>query len=245
MTSPAIPVTDHLAEAFRRLVRTVDALPDEAWAGPSLLPGWTRGHVVAHLALNAEGLAGALVGVAEGEAVPMYASDQQRDDDIDALAAAGPAELRDRLFAGATRFTDALALMVAHAAETPGLGETLIDRTPAGTRRFPAHQVAWMRLREVEIHHADLGLDYSPADWPHDFAMALVSDAVQRQPDTLRATLVATDVEGTWLVGDGTTAGPTVVGPVAGLAWWLTGRPPHRAAEVTSDDGELPGIGAW
>ena len=57
----------HLLEsATRRLVRSVDAMTDDQFAEPSLLPGWTRGHVVAHLTLNAEGLAGALEGVHEG-----------------------------------------------------------------------------------------------------------------------------------------------------------------------------------
>jgi maleylpyruvate isomerase len=49
-----------LPEATQRLVRTVDRLDDEALAAPSGLPGWTRGHVVAHLALNAEGMAAVL-----------------------------------------------------------------------------------------------------------------------------------------------------------------------------------------
>ena len=57
-----------------RLVRTVDAITDDQWRQPSLLPGWTRAHVVAHLTLNAEGLSGALEGVHEGRPVPMYAS---------------------------------------------------------------------------------------------------------------------------------------------------------------------------
>ena len=49
-----------LPEATQRLVRTVDGLDDDALAAPSGLPDWTRAHVVAHLALNAEGLASVL-----------------------------------------------------------------------------------------------------------------------------------------------------------------------------------------
>ena len=85
-----------LPAADRALVRTVDGLDDEAWAAPSLLPGWTRAHVLAHLALNAEGLAGVLDGARRGRPQPMYASAEARDGDIEDLAAAGPAELRDR-----------------------------------------------------------------------------------------------------------------------------------------------------
>jgi maleylpyruvate isomerase len=42
------------------LIRTVDALGADELAAPSLLPGWTRAHVVAHLALNGTALAGVL-----------------------------------------------------------------------------------------------------------------------------------------------------------------------------------------
>ena len=80
----------------RRLVRSVDTMPDSSGRQPSLLPGWTRAHVVAHLTLNAEGLAGALEGVHEGRPVPMYRSQEARDTDI---AAAG----RDPRDLGAAR----------------------------------------------------------------------------------------------------------------------------------------------
>ncbi len=46
---------EELAAATRRLIRTVDGMAETAYAEPSLLPDWTRGDVVAHLALNAEG----------------------------------------------------------------------------------------------------------------------------------------------------------------------------------------------
>ena len=236
MTTTTSSLTDPLDLPSRRLIRTVDALPEHAWPAPSLLPGWTRAHVVAHLALNAEGLAGAVVGVLEGRPVTMYPSAERRDTDIDELGAAGPAAIRDRLFGATTVIREALAALAAE----PTLSETLIDRTPGGTRRFHAGQVAAMRLREVEIHHVDLDAGYSPADWPLDFARALVEGGVKRQP--VEATLVATDLDRTWTCGG--PGGPTVTGPACGLAWWLTGRAPYPGVELTSDDGVLPGIEA-
>ena len=74
---------------------------------PSGLPDWTRAHVVAHLALNAEGLASVLTSRIEGEPTSMYRSDEARDGDIDDLAAADRAELRDRFLAGTTLVVDA------------------------------------------------------------------------------------------------------------------------------------------
>src|SRR4051812_13210236 len=98
-----------LDSAAVALNRTVDGLSAADLAAPSLLPGWSRGHVVAHLALNGFALAAVVDGVARGETVAMYESDEQRDAEVDELAGAEPAELRDRLFAATTAFSDAVA----------------------------------------------------------------------------------------------------------------------------------------
>ena len=71
MTLPIDEQLDHVHEATQRLVRGVDALADTAYAEPSLLPDWSRGHVVAHLALNAEGLAGVLIGARHRDRRPV------------------------------------------------------------------------------------------------------------------------------------------------------------------------------
>ena len=61
-----------------------------------------------------------------------------------------------------------------------------------------------------------------------------------RNPATRPLRVRPTDVGRTWTFDEG---GPTVSGTAADLAWWLTGR--GDGAGLTSDDGELPGIGAW
>ena len=155
-------VVTALADATNRLVRTVDAMDDEQYAEPSLLPGWTRAHVVAHLALNAEGLGGAVHGVNIGEPAPMYQSNDARDADIEEVAALPPAQLRDRLLASAGLFADA----VAHLSEEGWADE--IERVPGGMR-LSVHSIPARRRTEVEIHHADLGLAYTSDDWPGDF----------------------------------------------------------------------------
>ena len=81
-----------LPDATQRLVRTVDRLDDKALAAPSGLPAWTRAHVVAHLALNAEGMAEVLHSRIEGRPTTMYRSDEARSGDIEELAAADRAE---------------------------------------------------------------------------------------------------------------------------------------------------------
>src|SRR4051794_11014829 len=63
MTSAPQHLADLLPDAAQRVTRTVDGLRADDWSAASLLPGWTRAYVVAHLARNAEGMARALRGV--------------------------------------------------------------------------------------------------------------------------------------------------------------------------------------
>jgi maleylpyruvate isomerase len=229
-----ISKTELLRESTQRLVRTVDSLPDPAFGEPSGLPAWTRAQVVAHLILNAEGLADALTGLVQGEPTPMYRSQDARDEDIDKLGAAEPSELRDRLLAATTQFADAVA-----AVPEDSWG-TEIERVPGGPV-FRAGAVPGMRLREVEIHHADLDAGYTRADWPPEFATLLLDSMAKRGAWTEPFRVHPTDVEGTWAFGEG---GPTVTGAAADLGWWLTGR--GSGEGLTSDSGgELPGIGSW
>ena len=225
--------TELLHESTQRLVRTVDSLPDAAFAEPSGLPDWTRAHVIAHLALNAEGLAGALTGLVQGEPTPMYGSPESRDADIAELAGAEPAVLRSRLLGATTDFADAVAGVPDDAGGRP------IERVPGGLT-FKAGAATGMRLREVEIHHADLAAGYSRADWSLAFAVLLLEAMAKRGAGSEPFSVRPTDVEGTWTFGEG---GPTVSGTAADAGWWLTGR--GSGDGLTSDNGELPGIEAW
>lgn len=47
---------DDVAHATAALIDTVESLPEGAQFEPSLCAGWTRGHVLTHLARNAEAL---------------------------------------------------------------------------------------------------------------------------------------------------------------------------------------------
>ena len=233
MSLPIDEQLDHVHEATQRLVRGVDALADTAYAEPSLLPDWSRGHVVAHLALNAEGLAGVLIGVRHGEGVPMYASREARNRDIEELATARPGVVRDRLLAATTAFHQA-----AHG--VPGdAWATRFEWSPGGPS-FSAFASVGMRWREVEIHHADLGAGYDRGQWPAPFAVHVIERLGKRLAETSSFTARAVDLERSWSFGDG---GPTVSGSAADLAWWLTGR--GAGDGLTSDSDELPRIEAW
>ena len=238
MTPPHNPAADldALHQSEQRALLTVDSLTPDQFAEPSVLPGWARAHVVAHLALNAEGMARALDGLAHRLDVPVYDSTDARDADIDELAQADPAEIRERVFAAGQQLRDAFAALDADH------WDGAVPRVPDG----PLWQVATIpeiRRREVEIHHADLDAGYGPADWPDDFRVELLDlVTVDRldDPDSPPFTVRATDAVRTWSVG---AESPVVEGSSADLGWWLVGR--GRGEGLTCDNGELPTLGPW
>ena len=98
MTSDVQSAIEALRDATARLETAVQQCRTdngpEAFAAPSLLPGWSVGHVVTHLARNADGLRRVLVGAKVGQLLQPYDSPQARSADIEQ---------------GATRSTDSIA----------------------------------------------------------------------------------------------------------------------------------------
>jgi maleylpyruvate isomerase len=84
-------------DATQRMLKTAGTLSDDEVMQPSLLPGWTRGHVLARLAGNAEALRNLLIWARTGVRTPAYASQQARDEAIEAGAGRTAAELLDQL----------------------------------------------------------------------------------------------------------------------------------------------------
>lgn len=218
-----------ILEATDRYLTTVAALTDEDLRGPSVLPGWSRGHVVAHVALNAHGLARALRGLRMGTPVAVYDSNEQRDADIETYAAGSATELAGMTQMACLRIAGELNLLKA-------VGS--VERTPGG-QVLTVVDVVEMRWREVEIHHADLGLAYSPADWPADFASYLLEEAALDRGEEVRLTLHAQDIGKTFRVGPG---GHGVAGTAGALAWWLVGR---GSGDDLVSTRPLPTLGAW
>jgi maleylpyruvate isomerase len=220
--------------ADQRLVRTVDALGTDDLGTPSLLPGWSRAHVVAHLALNGEGLAGVLEAAARGEQQPMYVSPEARDSDIEELANAEVSELRERFLGSTHRFEQAAAAMP----DDRWTGR--FERTPGGPT-ISVGSAPLMRLREVEIHHADLGAGYSAGDWPEAFDVVLI-ESMTRRPYPRPFRVLARDLARSWEFGKGDPVA-NVTGDASALAWWLTGR--GAGTDLTVDQDRLPEVPPW
>jgi maleylpyruvate isomerase len=100
-----------LDRADARLLKTVEGYDDTAISGPSLLPGWTRGHVVTHLARNADSYVNLLTWARTGVETPQYPHPVRREVDIDAGAVRPPAEQLADLRAATERFAAAIRQM--------------------------------------------------------------------------------------------------------------------------------------
>ncbi|GAA4402369.1 maleylpyruvate isomerase family mycothiol-dependent enzyme [Fodinibacter luteus] len=194
-----------------RLLATARALDDAA--APSLCEGWTRGHVLTHLARNADGLSALVRSAVDGTGETMYASPQARDDDIEAGAARPLHELVADVEASAGSLAQVLPRL------GPGHAEQRLERTP-GEFLVKAKNIPFMRLREVVYHHVDLDAGFTFAGVEPDLLRAFIAEEVRR----LRALDPAPDLtlrtpEGDeWTVGVGTAS---VTGSPAALLAWL------------------------
>jgi maleylpyruvate isomerase len=169
-------LSDQIDDATQRLLGTARQLTDPALHEPSLLPGWTRGHVLAHLCRGADAMRNLLAGARAGQDRPAYASAQAREDGIEQGAGRAAAELMADLAASAM----ALRTVVR---DLPG-GAWEYQVQVLGSARFPATGVLTRRLVEVELHHADLGSGYTPADWPASFTGLDLPEPMRGQRDS-------------------------------------------------------------
>jgi maleylpyruvate isomerase len=236
MTESYLPDSD-LAEinaATERLLATARGLTDADLTGPSLLPGWTRGHVLAHISRNADGLCNLLAWAATGVETPQYVSRASRDADIEAGAGRGLAEQLDDLQSSAARFDKAVN-------DVPAGNWDVMVRWTAGNER-PARAILASRLREVEIHHVDLAAGYSPADWSGEFADDLLTKVIPAfvARDMTPVVLTSTDSGQNWEIGS---RGVRVSGTTSDLLAWLIGRS-HGDALVV-EGGPLPVPPPW
>jgi maleylpyruvate isomerase len=93
----------------------IDQLSDDDLSAPSGVPDWTRAHVVAHLARNADALVNLLTWARTGVETPMYPSREVRDAGIRTTAEQLPEELRADYAAAGARLAVAIETMPASA----------------------------------------------------------------------------------------------------------------------------------
>jgi maleylpyruvate isomerase len=229
------------AAATARLSAAVAELDDLAVRGPSLLPGWTRGHVITHLARNADALVNLLSWARTGVESPMYASRADRDAAIEEGAKRGYLLLAEDLDAACARFAEAAknlpdtawSARLSHAS-----GATIV-----------ASSIPWLRMREVWFHLVDLDVGVGFEDVPDELLEELIDDVVRQydgRDDVPALTVETTLPDGrqrSWLVAsnaDSRPESPAVSGPGPALLAWLTGR--STGSGLT---GVLPDLPRW
>ena len=229
MTAPQ-ETLDRWADGERLFATALGRLTDEELDRPSLLPGWDRRHVLAHVARNADALRNLLTWARTGVETPMYPSREARDARIAETATLDGPRLRTELVAATARFADAVRGL-------PGPAWAAYVGTLLG-RSVPATEVPWMRCIEVVVHAVDLDAGVGFADVPEDVQAAICEEVLaswERRGETPDVVVFAGDRE--W--GSGAVA---VSGPLPAVTGWLTGR--SRGEDLTAD-GDLPELPRW
>ncbi|MGQ0468105.1 MAG: maleylpyruvate isomerase family mycothiol-dependent enzyme [Sporichthyaceae bacterium] len=223
----------------QRVIDAVKRLDETALRAPSGLPDWSRGHVVTHIARNAEALVNLIMVAADGRPRPMYPSQDARDEAIGAGSSRPGPELVADLVATADRYL--------WASRELGNERWTNEVTLMNGRNVPAYWALGARMREVEFHHVDLATGYLPERWSSAFVTPClneISRAMSGRPGMPAVKLQSTDSEGpdSWtVVGEGTPI--TLFGPRTSLLAWLTGRSNGEDLSHTAE--ELPRVPAW
>ncbi|WP_285242231.1 maleylpyruvate isomerase family mycothiol-dependent enzyme [Pseudarthrobacter sp. fls2-241-R2A-127] len=214
--------------------RKLNELSDADLDGDSLLPGWSRRHVVAHVGYNARAVARLVEWAATGVETPMYPSVEVRNHEIDFGATLSPIALRNL-------FDHSAVHLNVEWRDLPADNWHHKVKTVQG-RVVPAEETVWMRTREVWVHAVDLHNGATFKDIPAPVLARLLTDitGAWHARGTDKGLLIK--VDGTGLsFGDTTADSPTVVsGSLAAIAQWATGRGTDGTTATHDDESTTP-----
>jgi len=166
-------LSDQIDQATQRLLDVARVITEPDLRVPSLLEGWTRAHVLAHLARNADATRRVLGGVRTGQDRPAYPSAQARQSQIEESATQPAKDLMNDV-------ADSAMALRTVARQLPGdrwqVPVRILDAAP-----FPAAQLLTRRLVEVELHHCDLGVGYGADRWPIAFTALELPEPMRSQ----------------------------------------------------------------
>ncbi|WP_116248567.1 maleylpyruvate isomerase family mycothiol-dependent enzyme [Nocardiopsis sp. FIRDI 009] len=224
-------LTRRVARSHARVTEFCDALGDDRVIGVSALPGWSRGHVIQHLADNARAFERQARHALRGRLIDVYDGGQRgRDLSIERGAARPPARLHAELREAQRALEEIWAAL------------TEEDwRRPVRFRSGTVLDTALARWREAEIHAVDLAAGYRPRDWSRDFALHTLDFLAERAPSGVRLDLRATDDEHARSLGAGRPV--RVSGALRDLAAWMAGR--ATDGELSASTTTLPELGPW
>jgi maleylpyruvate isomerase len=151
-----------VAAANARLLRAIDPLSDADMGRPTNLEGWTRGHVLTHLARNADSHCRRAHAAVHGEVIEQYPGGfAGRAAEIDA----GAGRRAAALIANCRASGVALAAVWS---DLPPDAWSCVTRDVGGRER-PLRALPARRWQELEVHLIDLDVGVSYAQWSDDF----------------------------------------------------------------------------
>jgi len=214
VTAADTPEWAAIADSAARLVATARALTEDVLHEPSALPGWTRAHILTHVAQAADSRTGLLRAAQAGRIGQQYPSEQARADAIDAGVRRPAGIIRADLDRAIQECLIAIREHPSQLWDAPAIllhgGSQPVRRVLPGLRR------------ELEYHHVDLAADYKPADWPADFVateLSLVTGLMDRRADAPPMTLADHG-----MLHIGTSPPVDVTGSPTAMLAWLSGR---------------------
>ena len=203
---------EHVAAETDRIVASAASLRNDAVLAPSLCSGWSRGHVLAHVARNADALARVATVALTGEPGQMYASQAERDAEIEQGARRPAAHQATDILESGERLAALLHRL------GPEHADVRVERVPGG----PALEVGrlhFMRLRELVFHHVDLDSCFGFASLPPEVVDLFFTDTVERlrASDAPPSVTLVTSEGDRLVLGDGATI---VTGSRADVLLW-------------------------
>jgi maleylpyruvate isomerase len=151
-----------VARSQERFDRAIAGLSDEDVRRASPLPGWTVGHVLTHVARNADSHTRRTEAAARNEMIDQYPGGYDgREAEIESGAYRRAEDLIDDVRVSAEEMEAAWRAV-------PESAWTNLTRDVGGRER-PLHQLVLRRWQELEVHLVDLGVGITHRDWPDDF----------------------------------------------------------------------------
>lgn len=236
---PSEPSTRRLSlELARRgaefFGRRLQALTDDELGGDSLLPGWTRRQVVAHVVSNAGALGRLAYWADTGIETVMYASLEARNAEIEAGSMLSPDALREA-------WADSTVDLERRWHALPDDRWSVAVRNGQGAM-VPLRETVWMRTRELWIHAVDLNHGDGFSELPEEVLELLLGDIVgawAARGDTSRMLTLTDSTHESFGDPD---AAEHLTGSLAALTGWAAGR---GQSGVVSDTGETPAAPRW
>ena len=190
---------ERVRDSHMRLFAATQSLSEEDARRPSLLPAWSVGHVLAHLARNAESHVRRAEAAVRGEVVDQYDGGYDaRDAAIEAGAQRSAPELIDDVRRTALAAEQAWG-------QVPSEAWARRSRDANGKAR-PLFELPSRRWQEVEVHLVDLGIGLTHRNWPDEFVLEWLPRTRERMWSALPAEAVAADFDDprdelAWLYG--------------------------------------------